>query len=192
MAHADRASSRPFVVGCTGRRARRRPGCSSCWPPVLPDLAPTHRSALRPRCGDLRGLRAPTDLEITVPARRGARLDGVVVHESAVEGPRHVAMLERIPVSSVARTLCDLTAVVRDWRVERAVDEALRRKLVTLRALAAVAEELAGRGRRRCTVIRDILEHRHPGTTRARALRSDASPICWPSRAPDADVPAPR
>ena len=39
----------------------------------------------------------------------------------------------------------------------------MRRKLVTLRALARVAEDLDGRGRRRCTVIREILERRAPG-----------------------------
>jgi very-short-patch-repair endonuclease len=103
------------------------------------------------------------NLEITVPGPLRARLDGVVVHESRVWGPHHLVVVEQIPVSSVARTLCDLTAVVRPWRVERAVDEALRREVVTLRTLARVAQDLEGRGRRRCTVMRDILEHRAPG-----------------------------
>lgn len=111
---------------------------------------------------DLEGF-ARRELEITVPGSRRARLEGVTVHESRVAGPRHLATRERIPTSSMARTLCDLTAVVRPWMVERAVDEALRRKLVSLRVLAAVAEDLAGRGRRRCTVMREILEHRAPG-----------------------------
>jgi very-short-patch-repair endonuclease len=103
------------------------------------------------------------ELEITTPGSTRARLQGVIVHESRIAGPRHLTVLERIPASSMARTLCDLTAVVRPWMVERAVDEALRRKLVSLRALATVSEELAGRGRRRCTVMRAILEHRAPG-----------------------------
>jgi very-short-patch-repair endonuclease len=105
-------------------------------------------------------------LEITVPGTSRARLDGVVVHESRVVGPAHTAIRNGIPVSSAARTLCDLTAVVpvrRKWLVERAVDEALRRKLVTVRRLGAVADDLAGRGRMRCTVMREILEHRTPG-----------------------------
>jgi very-short-patch-repair endonuclease len=105
----------------------------------------------------------PDELEITVPGSLRARLDGVLVHESRVAGPRHLAVRDGIPTSSMARTLCDLTAVVRPWMVERAVDEALRRKLVSLRVLATVAEDLAGRGRRRCTVMREILEHRAPG-----------------------------
>ena len=105
----------------------------------------------------------PRDLEITVPGTSRARLERVIVHESRVIGPAHVTVCDGIPVTSVARTLCDLTAVTRPWTVERAVDEALRRKLVTLRTLASVADDLAGRGRRRCTVMRDILEHRAPG-----------------------------
>jgi very-short-patch-repair endonuclease len=102
-------------------------------------------------------------IEMTVPGTTRARLEGVIVHESRIVGPRHLDVREQIPVSSVARTLCDLTAVAREWTVEHAVDEALRRNLVSLRALAAVSEELAGRGRRRCTVMRDILEDRAPG-----------------------------
>jgi very-short-patch-repair endonuclease len=104
----------------------------------------------------------PGELEITVAGTSRARLAGVTVHESRVGGPVHVDVRSGIPVSSMARTLCDLTAV-RPTMVERAVDEALRRKLVTLRALAAVADDLAGRGRSRCTVMRAILEHRLPG-----------------------------
>jgi hypothetical protein len=102
-------------------------------------------------------------LEITVPGSSRARLHGVVVHESRVVGSRHITTVDCIPASTVARTLCDLTAVVGPWQVERAVDEALRKKLVSLRTLGAAADDLAGRGRRRCTVMREILEHRTPG-----------------------------
>lgn len=102
-------------------------------------------------------------LEITIPGTDRARLEGVVVHESRVIGPEHFSVVDHIPVSSVARTLCDLTAVAPAWTVQRAVDEALRRKILTLRSLARVAEALEGRGRLRCTVMRDILEHRRPG-----------------------------
>ena len=47
--------------------------------------------------------------------------------------------------------------------VERAVDDALRRRLVTLRALALSPTLLDGRGRLRCTATRGILEERQPG-----------------------------
>lgn len=110
---------------------------------------------------------ARAEYEITVVGTNRARLDGIVVHESRVAGPAHLAVVDAIPVSSMARTLCDMTAVAPPWTVAHAVDEALRRQLVTLRALTHVAESLAGRGRHRCTVMREILEHRapsfHPG-----------------------------
>ncbi len=99
-------------------------------------------------------------LEITSPGTLRGRLPGVIAHESQVWGPIHVDSRDGIPVTSMARTLCDLTAIARRWPVERAVDEAQRRKLVTLAEIRAVYDELAGRGRRRSTVMRDILEAR--------------------------------
>jgi very-short-patch-repair endonuclease len=105
----------------------------------------------------------PDGLEITHFGRRPALISGVLIHESTVFGPRHFTAIDGIPATSVARTLCDLTAVAHPWMVERAVDGALRRKIVTLRQLASVADDLAGRGRRRCTVMNEILEHRVPG-----------------------------
>ncbi|MEX2100317.1 MAG: hypothetical protein WEB19_02780 [Acidimicrobiia bacterium] len=108
----------------------------------------------------------PEELEITVPGSNRARLEGVIVHESQVWGPDHLAMKAQIPVTSAARTLCDLSAlsaVVAPWMIERATDDALRRKIVTLRALTRAAEALEGRGRLRSTVTRAILDDRQPG-----------------------------
>jgi hypothetical protein len=108
--------------------------------------------------------------EITVPGIPRARLDGVVVHESQVWGPRHIGRRAGIPVSSVARVLCDLSALsayISPIAIERAVDDALRRKILTVRALENVSRDLSGRGRRRSTVTRAIVEARgagyHPG-----------------------------
>jgi very-short-patch-repair endonuclease len=102
-------------------------------------------------------------VEITVPGRRRTRLEDVIVHDSVVTGPGHVGRAQGIPVASPERTLCDLSAVVPAWSVERAVDEALRRKLVSLRSLARVSKALETKGRRRSTVMRGILERRLPG-----------------------------
>ena len=102
-------------------------------------------------------------LEITHFGARPSPMYGVIVHETNVFDVGHVARIAGIPVTSVARTLCDLTAVSRPWAVERAVDEALRRKIVRLEDLADTAERLEGRGRHRCTVMREILDRRRPG-----------------------------
>lgn len=106
---------------------------------------------------------AACDLEVTQFGRRPSVIESALIHESSVFGPGHLARVGPVPVTSVARTLCDLTAVEQDWRVEQAVDDALRRQTVTLRALGRVARDLEGRGRLRCTVMREILEHRSPG-----------------------------
>jgi very-short-patch-repair endonuclease len=107
------------------------------------------------------------ELEITHFGHRPSAIAGALIHESAVFDRTHLSKIDGIPVTSVARTLCDLTAIVRPWMVERVVDEALRRKSVTLERLARIAEDLEGRGRHKCTVMREILEHRvqgyHPG-----------------------------
>jgi very-short-patch-repair endonuclease len=102
-------------------------------------------------------------LEITHFGQRPSIIEGIRIHESAVFDVRHTTVITGIPATSVARTLCDLTAVARPWIVERAVDEALRRKLLRLRDLVSVAELLAGPGRRRCTVMHEILDRRRPG-----------------------------
>lgn len=125
-----------------------------------PDAFASFRTA-----GALHGLEdfARGRVEITHFGSRPSCMEGVVVHETTVCGNAHVTRVGRIPTTSAARTLCDLTAVEPPWKVERAVDEALRRKLVTLAQLRQVAEDLEGRGRLRCTVMRAILEHRAPG-----------------------------
>jgi very-short-patch-repair endonuclease len=104
-----------------------------------------------------------TGLEITHFGARPFPMDGVVMHETSVFEMGHVTKISEVPVTSVARTLCDLTAVVRPWVVERAVDEALRRAIVRLEDIVEVAGHLEGRGRRRCTAMREILDHRLPG-----------------------------
>jgi very-short-patch-repair endonuclease len=106
----------------------------------------------------------PVLLEITHFGARPSPMSGVVLHETSVFDIGHVTRIAGIPATSVARTLCDLTAVERrPWVIERAVDEALRRKLVRLDDIAAVADLLEGRGRRRCTMMREILDRRSPG-----------------------------
>lgn len=111
----------------------------------------------------LAGFDVPDFLEITVPRSRRARLPGVRVHDTTVKGRAHTMRHQGIPITTPARTLCDITACVPPWIVERAVDDALRRKLTTLSELAKVFLDLANKGRRRSTVMRAILEARLPG-----------------------------
>jgi hypothetical protein len=111
-------------------------------------------------------VRRPVKPIITVPldaAYRRCRLTGVTVHETAVAGDAHVGVALAIPVTSVARTLCDLTASASPRFVAKRVDEALHRRLVDLPSLRSVFADLAGRGRHRSTVMAAILERRPDG-----------------------------
>ena len=111
----------------------------------------------------LEGFAQPDTLEITVPRERRARLPGVRVHDSVVSGRIHVLRHHGTPITTVARTLCDLTACCQHREVERALDNALRRDLTTLSLVARVFRDLATRGRRRSTVMRALLDDRATG-----------------------------
>jgi hypothetical protein len=105
----------------------------------------------------------PDELEITVPRGRRARLPGVIAHDTRVVGRLHFTRLGPIPITTPARTLCDSTAYAPDWVVERALDDALRRRITTLRNVTRVFVDLATKGRRRSTIMRAVLDDRLPG-----------------------------
>jgi hypothetical protein len=65
---------------------------------------------------------------VTVAADRFPVLPGVTVHRDGVWDDRDHTRVDNIPCTNVARTLCDLGAVVKDDDiVEKALDDALRR-----------------------------------------------------------------
>lgn len=65
-------------------------------------------------------------LEVTVQRGRYPAVEGVVVHRAKALDEADVVLVDGIPTTSVARTLCDLGAVVPQDAVERALDSALR------------------------------------------------------------------
>jgi predicted transcriptional regulator of viral defense system len=102
-------------------------------------------------------------IELLVPEHQVVRLEGVRAHRSNRIPPHHVTTYAGIPITTGARTLIDLSAVVGDATLERAIDDALRRNVTTVRELHACFNELAGRGRRRIAHLRPLLEARVPG-----------------------------
>lgn len=73
---------------------------------------------------------------------------------------RHVWRVERIPVTTPARTIFDLAGVLHPGRTERALDNALARRLTTVAGLSQVTEELARQGRPGSSVMRRLLADR--------------------------------
>ena len=112
----------------------------------------------------LEGVRRRDGVEITVPSDRRARLPGVRVHDSMIMPAHHTARRDGIPLTSPARTLCDLTACCAASTVGRAIDDGLRRQLVTLHQLERAYHDLAHRGRRRSRTMRVLLEQRLAGS----------------------------
>jgi very-short-patch-repair endonuclease len=94
-------------------------------------------------------------LEIDVTAVRGRGRLGIAIHEGGVHRDDR-ATADRIPVTSVARTLFDFAEVADEREIGRAFEEADRLKLLRLKALEDVCAR--GRGRRALRPIRALIE----------------------------------
>lgn len=95
--------------------------------------------------------------------RHPARVRGLVVHSSTLIPADHVVMLGPHRVTTVARTLFDLSAVLGHVRWGQVLDEAVRNRLVTYQQVDDVRDDLRRRGRRRTTVVDTMLDDRLGG-----------------------------
>jgi hypothetical protein len=123
-----------------------------------PGAALSHRAA-----ADHLGLRPSSCApEVTVPRGRiGPR--GVRVHRSRMLEPRDFTVVDGIPVTTVARTLLDLAAVVHERDVARATDRAERLELFDLREVDDVLGR--ARGKRGASVLRKVVAAYRPLNT---------------------------
>lgn len=114
-----------------------------------PGAALSHRDA-----GHLSNLRASGNarIEVTVPVATRPRRPGIRVHRATL-GPDDITVIDGIPVTSLARTLLDLAAVLRPHQLARAIEAPERQHIFDRRPIDAL---LAG-------------NPRHPG---ARPLRA--------------------
>ncbi|MDQ6727744.1 MAG: type IV toxin-antitoxin system AbiEi family antitoxin domain-containing protein, partial [Actinomycetota bacterium] len=119
----------------------------------------------------LRGFDNPAR-EITV---RGGQpsLPGIVVHRSSSLGPVDVSRTRCVPVTTPARTIFDLGAVVEVEAVECAMEDALLRRLVTFEVLSAAVRRLGGRGRPGSSVVRRLLAERDPAAAPTESVLED-------------------
>lgn len=76
----------------------------------------------------------------------------------------HLDIVSRdgLRVTAPARTLLDLGDVISSVRLERALDDALHRRLTTLKGLRQMLARAGGRGVRGCTALRDLIDSRDP------------------------------
>jgi very-short-patch-repair endonuclease len=125
-----------------------------------PGSSLSHRSAAA-----LWGLIRPRAGPIDVTVRRARPRHGISVHEARLDQVER-ATVDRIPVTTVARTLFDLAEAVDEWRLERAFEEADRLGLLQMRALEEVCAR--GHGRHALRAIQPLVDAaRMPETTRS-------------------------
>lgn len=85
------------------------------------------------------------------------------LHRTRSLPPHHVTTVDGIPVTTVARTLFDLAAVLHPARTERTLDNALATSPALLPVLHRMLSELAERGRTGIGVMRQLLVDRLAG-----------------------------
>jgi hypothetical protein len=151
---------------CVRRGVYRLPGVAPSWEQCLlaailasPEgAAASHRSAAR--IWQLRGIDAD-GLELTAPTR--TRLDGLVIHRAPLP-TLDVTRKRTIPVTTLARTLCDLDGTVPTAALGRALDEALRSNETTVTAVERCAARLLQvGGPRKLASIHELIAERSVG-----------------------------
>lgn len=105
-----------------------------------------------------------TDVELIVPRNRRRDLPGIV-HRPLSLPDVDRGVVEAIPVTTPARTLLDLASVVPPDAVEEALDDALRRGLLSLPRLRWRLKEVGGMGKPGTAVLRKLVEARSGLTT---------------------------
>ena len=89
---------------------------------------------------NLRGS-AATRIHVTVPTCAGRRhRAGVIIHRSRTLRPADCERVDLIPVTSVARTLLDIAALLAPGPLERAVEQSLRLRLFDNDALRSLID----------------------------------------------------
>lgn len=124
----------------------------------------SHRSA-----ADLWGLRPTASrLEVTVPEVT-RDIPDIDIHRSRVLTSSDATVKDRIPVTSVPRTLLDLSAVVRASDLEVAIDRAERLGIFDLTAVIDVLER--AKGRRGAKALRRAIAAYEPSTQKSKLER---------------------
>lgn len=96
-------------------------------------------------------------IELTAPRGVRRRIAGARIFQSVVLPVHHVRVIDEIPVTSYARTLFDLAGLVHPMRAERALDNCLSRRLVSMPACWRVFADLAEHGRSGSATMRELL-----------------------------------
>ena len=100
-------------------------------------------------------------IHVTTTTRSRRAQPGIRAHRARNLDPADVTVKDGIPVTTVARTLVDLTDVLTSDRVLRAIREAEYLRLLDLDTLIAAVQR--AHGRRRLRVLNEAIARHRPG-----------------------------
>lgn len=115
-------------------------------------------------------------VHVTVPSSRRPRLEGVIVHRSDTTGASQRVHLDRVPVSSLSRTLVDVASMPPN-DLERLVDAALRTGHLSPDVLLKRASDAVFDNRPGIAVLREMAKDRVEGGVPESALESDTEAL---------------
>jgi Transcriptional regulator, AbiEi antitoxin len=104
----------------------------------------------------------PELIEISTLKARQSRIDGLVVHEVQRLLPEEIAPVGGIQTTNVERTLLDLASRLSRIALERAIDDALHRRMTTLDRLMREVDVCGGPGKTGTVALRRLLSGRAP------------------------------
>jgi len=141
-------------------------GCPWSWEQQLhalvlaagPSAAASHRSAAA--LLGIPGFSRHGVIEVVTTRALRNRTPGARVHSSRQLPSVHLTVVEAINTTTVARTLVDLAGMAHPRRTERALDNCLARKVVSVDAVRSAVVLLGRRGRPGIAVIRRLLDER--------------------------------
>ena len=102
-------------------------------------------------------------IDLLVSGRHRPRLAGVRAHHTDLLPAPDRSHVGPLPVVSVARTLIDICGTLPFGLLEAAVDDALRRRILSVPSLVRAAAGVPPSGRRAIRPMREILRERAPG-----------------------------
>lgn len=150
----------PGVLRLAGTPATWRQSLIAAALTFAPRAAVSHRAAAA-LWGIADAPTSPPEVSVEGEARRPP---GIIVHRVGSLPAVDRTVVDAIPVTTVSRTLIDLASVEPLEVVEEALDEALRRDLVTIKRIMWRIEQLAKRGRPGIEAMRALVEARDPRT----------------------------
>lgn len=116
-----------------------------------------------PVVSGITGIAEPEHPEITVPWPHWPRLPGVRSHQSSRLPADHCTLCHGVPVTTVARTLVDLSKVLEARFLAWVVEGCLRRGPASLAALHAAHQWLAKPARHGLAAVGEVLARRPEG-----------------------------